>query len=130
MSLKGRQQKAKHVRIKGQPGRVVGTAGRRVVVRDEAGERVCYLSGQRAGENCAEDLDTKGDHASTCKVGGGVGRKHDGLVQLLARLLRAAGYLVETDGPGTWEPRWDRIPDGKLCAVGSRAVGQEMLGGP
>ena len=48
MSLKGRQQKAKHVRIKGQPGRVVGTAGRRVVVRDEAGERVCYLSGQRA----------------------------------------------------------------------------------
>jgi len=23
-------------------------------------------------------------------------------------LLRAAGYLVDTDGPGTWEPRWDR----------------------
>jgi hypothetical protein len=23
-------------------------------------------------------------------------------------LLRAAGYLVATDGPGTWEPRWDR----------------------
>lgn len=30
------------------PGRVVATLGRRVVVRDEAGERVCFLSGQRA----------------------------------------------------------------------------------
>ena len=37
-----------------------------------------------------------------------MGRKHDALVQLLGRLLRAAGYLVATDGPGTWEPRWDR----------------------
>ena len=37
-----------------------------------------------------------------------MGRKHDALVRLLARLLRAAGYLVATDGPGTWEPRWDR----------------------
>ena len=35
-------------------------------------------------------------------------RKHDALVRLLARLLRAAGYQVATDGPGTWEPRWDR----------------------
>ena len=67
-----------------------------------------YSSGNRAGEHCAESLDTKGVHASTCKVGGGVGRKHDALVRLLARLLRAAGYHVDTDGPGTWEPRWDR----------------------
>ena len=37
-----------------------------------------------------------------------MGRKHDALVQLLGRLLRAAGYQVATDGPGTWEPRWDR----------------------
>jgi ribosome biogenesis GTPase len=29
-------------------GRVVATAGRRVVVRDEEGERACFLSGQRA----------------------------------------------------------------------------------
>ena len=29
-------------------------------------------------------------------------------MRLLARLLRAPGYLVATDGPGTWEPRWDR----------------------
>ena len=35
-------------------------------------------------------------------------RKHDPLVRLLVRLLRAAGYQVATDGPGTWEPRWDR----------------------
>ncbi len=35
-------------------------------------------------------------------------RKHDALVRLLARLLRAAGYQVASDGPGTWEPRWDR----------------------
>ena len=62
----------------------------------------------RAGERCAEELDTKGAHASTCKAGGGVGRKHDALVQLLGRLLRAAGYSVATDGAGTWEPRWDR----------------------
>ena len=48
MSLKGRQQKAKHTRIKGKPGRVIGTVGRRVMVRDVEGERVCYLSGQRA----------------------------------------------------------------------------------
>ena len=41
-------------------------------------------------------------------MGGGVGRKHDSLVRLLGRLLRAAGYSVATDGPGTWEPRWDR----------------------
>ena len=67
-----------------------------------------YLSGPRAGETCAERLDTKGTHASTCKVGGGVGRKHDALVRLLAKLLRAAGYLVAADGQGTWEPRWDR----------------------
>ena len=67
-----------------------------------------FSTGPRAGEHCAEELDTTGTHASTCKVGGGVGRKHDGLVRLLARLLRAAGYLVATDGPGTWEPRWDR----------------------
>ena len=67
-----------------------------------------YSTGPRAGEHCAENLDTKGAHASTCKVGGGVTKKHDALVRLLARLLRAAGYLVATDGPGTWEPRWDR----------------------
>ena len=67
-----------------------------------------YANPPRAGERCAEELDTKGTHASTCKVGGGVGRKHDALVRLLARLLRAAGYSVDTDGPGTWEPRWDR----------------------
>ena len=41
-------------------------------------------------------------------MGGGVTRKHDALVRLLARLLRAAGYLVATDGPGTWEPPGDR----------------------
>ena len=67
-----------------------------------------YSSPDRAGVHCAEELDTKGTHASTCKVGGGVGRKHDALVRLLARLRRAAGYQVTTDGPGTWEPRWDR----------------------
>ena len=33
---------------KGRPGRVVETVGRRVRVRDEEGERVCFLSGQRA----------------------------------------------------------------------------------
>ena len=65
-------------------------------------------TGPRAGEPCAEALDPKGVHATTCKVGGGVGRRHDALVRLLARLLRAAGYQVATDGPGTWEPRWDR----------------------
>ena len=41
-------------------------------------------------------------------MGGGVTRKHDALERLLSRLLRAAGYLVATDGPGIWEPRWDR----------------------
>ena len=67
-----------------------------------------FSTGPRAGEHCAEELDPKGTHASTCKAGGGVGRKHNALVQLLGRLLRAAGYQVATDGPGTWEPRWDR----------------------
>jgi ribosome biogenesis GTPase len=33
---------------KGRPGRVIETRGRRVLVRDEDGERVCFLSGQRA----------------------------------------------------------------------------------
>ena len=37
-------------------------------------------------------------------------RRHDALVRLLARLLRAAGYQVDLDGDGTWEPRWNR-PD-------------------
>ena len=32
----------------GLPGRVVATAGRRVWVRDEQGERTCFLAGQRA----------------------------------------------------------------------------------
>lgn len=31
-----------------RPGRVVAIAGRRVVVRDDEGERTCFLSGQRA----------------------------------------------------------------------------------
>lgn len=31
-----------------QPGVVVATAGRRVIVRDDGGERACFLSGQRA----------------------------------------------------------------------------------
>ena len=30
------------------------------------------------------------------------------MVRLLGRLLKAAGYQVELDGDGTWEPRWDR----------------------
>ena len=30
------------------------------------------------------------------------------MVRVLARFLRAAGYTVFTDGPRTWEPRWDR----------------------
>ena len=32
-------------------------------------------------------------------------RKHQALVRLLARLLRAAGYQVLEE---VWEPRWDR----------------------
>ena len=48
MSIKGRQQKAKHLVVKGKPGRVIGTVGRRVMVHDHEGQRVCYLSGQRA----------------------------------------------------------------------------------
>lgn len=34
--------------MKGRAGRVVATLGRRVVVRDDEGERVCFLSGRRA----------------------------------------------------------------------------------
>ena len=34
-------------------------------------------TGNRAGQLCAEDLDTKGLHAGTCKVGGAVGHKHN-----------------------------------------------------
>ncbi|MBT6432186.1 MAG: ribosome small subunit-dependent GTPase A [Deltaproteobacteria bacterium] len=34
--------------MRGKPGRVVETVGRRVRVVDEAGERVCYLAGKRA----------------------------------------------------------------------------------
>jgi hypothetical protein len=41
----------------------------------------------------------------TCKVGGAVHRKHNTLVRLLARLLRAAGYDVLEE---VWEPRWDK----------------------
>jgi hypothetical protein len=67
-----------------------------------------YSTGPRAGGHCAETLDTKGTHATTCKVGGRVGRRHDSMVRLLGRLLKAAGYQVELDGDGTWEPRWDR----------------------
>lgn len=33
---------------KGKPGRVIETVGRRVRVQDDDGERVCFLSGQRA----------------------------------------------------------------------------------
>ena len=33
---------------RGRPGLVVATAGRRVIVRDEHGERACFLAGQRA----------------------------------------------------------------------------------
>lgn len=32
----------------GRPGQVVATAGRRVIVRDDDGERACFLAGQRA----------------------------------------------------------------------------------
>lgn len=67
-----------------------------------------YSTGPRTGESCAEALDPKGVHASTCLIGGRVGQKHNSLVMLLARLLGAAGYLVDVDGPRTYEPRWDR----------------------
>ncbi|MCA9572679.1 MAG: ribosome small subunit-dependent GTPase A, partial [Myxococcales bacterium] len=45
---KGRGSKAPESRVEGLPGRVVATAGRRVWVRDDEGERTCFLSGQRA----------------------------------------------------------------------------------
>ena len=67
-------------------------------------------AGQQAGTYCAEELDTKGVHSTTCKVGGRMTRRRDALVRLLARLLRAARYQVDLDGDGTWEPRWDQ-PD-------------------
>jgi hypothetical protein len=67
-------------------------------------------AGQQAGTYCADELDSKGVHSTTCKVGGRVTRRHDALMRLLARLLRAAGYQVDLDGDGTWEPRWNR-PD-------------------
>ena len=35
-------------RQNGKPGRVIEIRGRRVLVRDADGERVCFLSGQRA----------------------------------------------------------------------------------
>ncbi|MEC9464638.1 MAG: ribosome small subunit-dependent GTPase A [Myxococcota bacterium] len=42
------RRRAEHAARRGKPGQVVETVGRRVRVRDEAGERVCYLSGERA----------------------------------------------------------------------------------
>ncbi len=42
------RRKSKDTRAKGMPGRVIETVGRRVRVQDADGERVCFLSGQRA----------------------------------------------------------------------------------
>lgn len=43
-----RRRDRKPEQVPGKPGRVVEIRGRRVLVRDEDGERVCFLSGQRA----------------------------------------------------------------------------------
>ena len=43
-----KRRRAENAARRGKPGRVVETVGRRVRVRDEDGERVCYLSGERA----------------------------------------------------------------------------------
>ena len=40
-----------------------------------------FSTGPRAGEHCAEELDTKGTHASTCKVGGGRSEEHTSELQ-------------------------------------------------
>lgn len=40
-------RRAEPARPEGKPGRVIETRGRRVLVRDEDGDRVCFLSGQR-----------------------------------------------------------------------------------
>lgn len=65
------------------PGRVVETRGRRVLVRDEAGERVCFLAGHRA---------VIGDAVTWVEVEGEGGK----LVDVLPR----EGTLVRIDANG------------------------------
>ena len=43
-----KNRKNQNRKVRGKPGRVVETVGRRVRVADEAGDRVCYLAGKRA----------------------------------------------------------------------------------
>ena len=42
------RRREREPQVNGRPGRVVEIRGRRVLVRDSEGERVCFLSGQRA----------------------------------------------------------------------------------
>ena len=54
---------------------------------------VCYEAGRRchnrkeSGERCGDLLDQQGHHGSVCECGGALGRRHDGLRDLLKRRL-------------------------------------------
>ena len=78
----------------------------RLRLRQDVGLGLRCSNTSASGWPCAKTVDPKGDHALTCKKGPGVFGKHNGLVRLLARLLRAAGYNVATE---VWEPRWNKI---------------------
>ena len=66
-----------------RPGRVVATMGRRVVVHDEEGDRVCFLAGHRA---------VVGDEVAWVEVPGEGGK--------LVRVLERRTALIRTDPRG------------------------------
>ena len=57
------------------------------------------------GQECRESLDPESFHALVCSVGGRVVRRHNALRDVLAALLREAGYVVDTE---VYEPAWTR----------------------
>jgi ribosome biogenesis GTPase / thiamine phosphate phosphatase len=91
------QKKDKRGEVKGLPGMVVATVGRAVLVRDDHGERVCVLSGQRAviGDRVrwVEVQDAGGKLVGVERRDTSLSRKdHRGKEQVLAANLR--GLLV------------------------------------
>ena len=60
------------------------------------------IGGKCAGRNCDSPLDRAGHHATTCPKGGDLYRRHNGLRDLIGRLLSEGGAAwAKEQGPST-----------------------------
>ena len=72
----------------------------------------CQHAYVETGRRCGRDLDVKGRHARTCKIGGGVVARHDRIRDWLAKFV---GTMIGREAlTEQFVPHWDRHRDGAL----------------